>query len=145
MDQQALTSVLAWAAPIASTTIVAALTAQINVRAKRDEQTANDRHEATVAKRKAEDEWRRSVDERMAGQDTKIDLLLSAQCSQIRSDIIHKCHRYLDDLGMASVEEKQSLHTEYEDYQRLCIESSVENHFVDQLVARVMALPEREI
>lgn len=142
---ETITQFLSWAAPIASTVIITALTAQINARAKRDEQAANERHEATVAKRKAEDEWRRSVDERMSGQDMKIDMLLSAQCSQIRSDIIHKCHRYLDDLGMASVEEKQSLHAEYEDYQRLCAESSVENHFVDQLVARVMALPERNI
>lgn len=142
---ETLRAFLAWAAPIASALVVTALTAQINARVKREEESAKQRAEATDAKRKAEAEWRVSVDRRMVEQDEKIDLLLRAQCSQIRSDIIHKCHRYLDDLGKACVEEKQSLNEEYEDYQRLCRRLEVENHFVDQLVSRVMQLPERTI
>lgn len=142
---ETLRAFLAWAAPIASALVVTALTAQINARVKKEEESAKQRHEATDAKRKAEAEWRVNVDKRMVEQDEKIDLLLRAQCSQIRSDIIHKCHRYLDDLGKACVEEKQSLNEEYEDYQRLCRRLEVENHFVDQLVGRVMQLPEREI
>ena len=136
---------ISWAAPIASTVIVAALTAQINARAKREEIAANERHEETVAKRRAEDEWRRSVDERMARQDAKIDTLLDLQCSDTRSDIVHKCHRYLDDLGCASSEEKQALWSQHEDYKRICDANGIENHFIEQLVQRVMELPEREI
>ena len=142
---EALKAFLAWAAPIVSALVVTALTAQINSRVKKEEESAKLRAEATNEKRRTEAEWRSNVDKRMLEQDEKIDLLLRAQCSQIRSDIIHKCHRYLDDLGKACVEEKQSLNEEYEDYQRLCRRLGVENHFVDQLVHRVMGLPEREI
>lgn len=140
-----ITSFLGWAAPIASTVIVTALTAQIKARQDEAERKRDEAQAETDAKRRAEAEWRERISERLDDQDKKIGMLMSAQCSQIRSDIIHKCHRYLDDLGMAGVEEKQSLHAEYEDYQRLCAESDVENHFVDQLVTRVMALPEREL
>ena len=75
----------------------------------------------------------------------KMDVVLALQCSQMRSDITHKCHRYLDDLGRASTEEKQSLWAENEDYRRVCEANGIENHYIDTLVERVMGLPERSI
>lgn len=140
-----LDSFVTWAAPILSTLIIGAGQLWLNAKFKRaDEKRDKARIEAEKSA-KADEEWRSNVIQRMDVQDQRISTLLSAQCSQMRSDIIHKCHRYLDDMGCASVEEKQSLHAEYEDYQALCYSSGVENHFVDTLVVRTMDLPERDI
>ena len=99
----------------------------------------------TDAKRAAEAKWRDDVEQRLDQQDEKIDAVLKGQCTQMRSDIVHKAHRYLDDLGMASIEEKQAFWVEYEDYQLICEEYGIENHFVDELAKKVMELPEREV
>lgn len=136
---------LTWAAPIASTVIVTFLTAQINLRTKREEETREERHAENDARRKKEAEWRERVEQRLTEQDMKMDVVLALQCSQMRSDITHKCHRYLDDLGRASTEEKQSLWAENEDYRRVCEANGIENHYIDALVERVMELPERSI
>lgn len=133
-----LAPIVTWAAPIASTLIITWLTALINRRmdeSKRDAKREEDERRA----------WRASVDQRLQDQDGKIDTLLDLSCSQNRSDVVHKCHRYLDDLGCASSEEKQALWAQHEDYKRICDANGIENHFVEQLVARVMELPEREI
>ena len=61
----------------------------------------------------------------------------------MRSDLIHRAHRYIDDLGCASTEEKNVFWAQYEDYQRLCKANDIENHFIDQLASRVMELPDR--
>lgn len=164
---------IAWAAPIASTIIVTAATASINSHIKRRDQVADERHAETEAKRRTEAEWRNSVDRRMdeqgaalqsvaddrtdwyswraeiikqmQTQDERIDTILKAQCSQTRSDIIHKCHRYLDDLGKASTEEKEALKAEHEEYSAMCEANDIVNNFVDLMVQRVMELPEREV
>ena len=133
MDVQPIVS---WMAPIASTVIVTAITAQIN--AKIDEDRSK-----TDAKRKAEAEWRDNIDVRLDKQDELIDTILAAQCSQMRSDILHKAHRYTDDLGCASTEEKQALWAEYEEYSAICDANSITNHFIDKLVNQVMQLPNR--
>lgn len=133
-----LAPIVTWAAPIASTLIITWLTALINKRMAESKQDA----EAEAKERKA---WRSSVDQRLTEQDGKIDTLLDLSCSQSRSDVVHKCHRYLDDLGCASSEEKQALWAQHEDYKRVCDANGIENHFVEQLVQRVMELPEREI
>lgn len=127
-----------WLATIASTLIITGCTALINrwiEQSKKDAQREEDERRA----------WRASVDERLHEQDRKIDTMLDLSCSQNRSDVVHKCHRYLDDLGCASSEEKQALWAQHEDYKRICDANGIENHFVEQLVARVMELPEREI
>ena len=98
----------------------------------------------TDAKRKAEAEWRDSIDRRLDQQDGRIDTILTAQCSQMRSDLIHRAHRYIDDLGCAGTEEKQSFWAEYEDYMRICDASNIVNHFIDNLAKQVMALPNRD-
>lgn len=164
---------IAWAAPILSTIIITAATASINAQAKKHERVAEERHQETEKKRKAEAEWRGEVDRlmqeqgdalksvandrddwytwraemiaRMQDQDNRIDTILQAQCTQMRSDIIHKCHRYLDDLGRASTEEKEALNAEHENYTAMCAANDIVNNFVDKLVERVMQLPEREI
>lgn len=164
---------IAWAAPIVSTIIVTAATASINSHIKRRDQVADERHAETEAKRKTEAEWRESVDMRMQeqgealqsvaddrtdwyawraeiiqqmqAQDDRIATVLQAQCSQMRSDIIHKCHRYLDDLGKASTEEKEALKAEHDEYAAMCAANDIVNNFVDLMVQRVMDLPERTV
>lgn len=136
---------IAWAAPIASTIIVTAATASINSHIKRRDQVADERHAETEAKRRAEAEWREGITARLDQQDGRIDAILKAQCSQTRSDIIHKCHRYLDDLGKASTEEKEALKAEHEEYSAMCEANDIVNNFVDLMVQRVMELPERKV
>lgn len=133
-----LAPVVQWAAPIASTLIVTWLTALIN-------KWMSEGKKEREREERERKEWRASVDDRLKDQDGKIDTLLDLSCSQNRSDVVHKCHRYLDDLGCASSEEKQALWAQHEDYKRICDANGIENHFVEQLVQRVMELPEREI
>lgn len=71
--------------------------------------------------------------------------MLKSQVTQMRSDCLHRIHRYLDDLGCASTEEKDAFWAEYQEYCALCEQYGIENSFVDELAKRVMALPEREI
>lgn len=99
----------------------------------------------TDAKRAAEAEWREHVVTRLDKQDGRIDTILTAQCSQMRSDIVHKCHRYLDDLGKASTEEKDALKAEHDEYSSVCAANEITNNFVDMMVQRVMELPERDV
>ena len=75
----------------------------------------------------------------------KVSRSVKEQAAQIRSDIVHKCHRYLDDLGRASTEEKEALADEHKQYSEFCDDLEMENNFIDELVARVMELPEREL
>lgn len=165
----AITSVLAWVAPIASTVLTTYAVALIN----RGERKRDEARAETDAKRESEREWRADVDrlmreqgaalqsvaddrsdwyawraeviEQMRAQDDRIDTVLQAQCTQMRSDIIHKCHRYLDDLGKASTEEKEALKAEHGEYTALCKANGIVNSFVDIMVERVMELPEREV
>lgn len=106
--------------------------------AKMDEARAD-----TERKRQTEAEWRDSIDRRLDDIEGKQNRSIAIQAAQIRSDIVHKCHRYLDDLGRASTEEKESLHDEHEQYSQFCDDLELENNFIDNLVERVMALPER--
>ena len=133
MDAQ---PIVAWAAPIASTLVITWLTALINRRM--DESKKESESEA-----KERREWRSGVDRRLDGQDAKIEAILRGQTTQMRSDLIHKAHRYVDDLGCAGIEEKQAFWAEYEDYQRICDANNIVNHFVDQLAQLVMELPDR--
>ena len=131
-----ITPIIAWAAPIASTLIITWLTALINgwvSESKKDK-------ERDESERKA---WRAGVDQKLKDQDGKIDAVLQAQCSQIRSDILHKAHRYIDDLGCASTEEKKALWAEYKDYMSICDANNITNHFIDNLANQVMELPNR--
>lgn len=138
-------SIATWLAPIISTIIITAATASINAQVKHHELIAEERHSETEAKRKAEKEWQESVIKRLDKHDELMDTILTAQCSQMRSDIIHKCHRYLDDLGCASIEEKDALKAEHDEYSAVCAANEITNNFVDMMVQRVMELPERDV
>lgn len=136
---------IGWLSPILSTIIITAATASINAHIKRRDKVADERHAETEAKRKTEAEWRDKVVRRLDKQDETINTILTAQCSQMRSDIVHKCHRYLDDLGRASIEEKNALKAEHDEYSAVCEANGIVNSFVDMMVQRVMDLPEREV
>lgn len=166
-------SIISWLASILSTIIITIATVSINAQAKKHERVAEERHQETEKKRKQEAEWRNDVDRmmqeqgdalksvandredwyawradmiaQMQAQDSRIDTILQAQCTQMRSDVLHKCHRYLDDLGCASTEEKEALNAEHQEYAEMCEANDIVNSFVDKLVERVMQLPEREI
>lgn len=131
-----LTPVITWVSSIVSALIITALTAQINAHTKRREQREDEEREERAA-------WREKVVDRLDEQDEKMHAVLDAQCTQMRSDITHKIHRYMDDLHCASTEEKQSLYTEYEVYCDICEKHGIENHFVEQLINQVMNLPDR--
>ena len=133
-------------------TLVALGQRKLNQRMDEGEAKRNDAKADTDAKRAAEAQWRADTDKRMAdfeqvlvSQDKNIGLVLRGQITQMRSDIIHKAHRYLDDLGCASTEEKDAFNAEYEEYCMLCKAANVENDFVDTLHQQVMALKGREI
>lgn len=133
-----------WLAPILSTLITTGGLAIINAKlavgeAKRDEARAEAKE-----KRKADAEWRESMDKRMDDQDEKIMSILESQCTQMRSDILHKIHRYMDDLGCASIEEKDALRAEHKDYEKICKMYGIENEFINGLVQQVMSLPTRD-
>ena len=134
---------LAWMAPIAATLVTLAGQLWLNERFKLADQKRDQARAETDKKRAAEAEWREKVVKRLDKQDETIDTILTAQCSQMRSDLIHRAHRYIDDLGCAGTEEKQSFWAEYEDYIRICDANNVVNHFIDNLAKQVMALPNR--
>lgn len=125
-------------------TIVALGQRRLNMRMDEGEAKRNQAKADTDAKRAAEAEWREHVVTRLDQQDERIETILTAQCSQMRSDILHKAHRYIDDLGCASTEEKEALWAEWEDYSATCDANNITNHFIDKLANQVMALPNRE-
>lgn len=139
----AITSFVAWAAQIASAVIVTALTAQIKARQNAAERKRDEAQAETEAKRKAEAEWRERVDGRLDRQDEKIAAVLKGQTTQMRSDLVHRAHRYIDDLGCAGMEEKDAFWAEYEDYCEICKQHGIKNSFVDRLARQVMELPDR--
>lgn len=136
--------VVGWLAPIASTLIVCAGQLALNARFKRADEKRDAEKAETDAKRKAEAEWRDSMTKRLDKQDERIDAVLQGQVTQMRSDVTHKIHRYMDDLGCASTEEKNSLDEEYKLYCLLCDKYGIENDFVANMMEQVMALPSRK-
>lgn len=131
-----VTPVIAWLAPIVSTLIITWLTALINRRM--DESKKDQEREETERKT-----WRSGVDKKLKDQDEKIDSLMLGQTTQMRADITHKIHRYMDDLGCASTEEKNSLNSEYEVYCQICEKYGIKNDFVAHMMEQVMELPSR--
>lgn len=135
--------IVAWAAPVAATLVTAAGQLALNSRFKQADERREMARLETTEKRAAEAEWRERIESRMNTQDGKIDALVVAQASTMRSDVLHKIHRYMDDLGCASTEEKQALYAQWRDYKSLCDTHNIKNEFVDGLVEQVMNLPNR--
>lgn len=125
--------------------VVVVVTALTNQHMKERDRKADERHEEAEAERKRRDAWLEGMSARVAKLEEIVKVILELQCSQTRADIIHKCHRYNDDIGKASYEEKESLRAENDDYRAVCEENGIENHYIDRLVERVMELPEREV
>ena len=122
----------------------------LNRRFKLADEKRDEARSGTEKKRQEEQEWRNHMDRRMDDLDNRVDeildtqgVILDTQCAQTRSDILHKVHRYIDDLGCASIEEKSALKAEHQNYQRICKENDIENEFIDGLVEQVMNLPSR--
>lgn len=106
----------------------------------------------TDAKRETEAKWREDIERKMdefeaklAEMNDKANATLRGQLTQMRSDTVHKAHRYLDDLGCASTDEKQAFDAEYQEYAGLCDAYGIENEFVENLHKQVMALPGRDV
>lgn len=99
-------------------------------------QRMDERHKETERKRRAEAEWREDVEHRLTRQDEKISAVLKGQTTQMRSDLIHRAHRYLDDLGKASTDENNAFNDEYRDYCAICDAYDIENNFIDELARR---------
>ena len=145
MNEQVYTALVFPLLLLVGQALVALGQRKLNMRMDEGEAKRNQARADTDAKRVAEAEWRECVVKRLDKHDELMDTILTAQCSQMRSDIIHKCHRYLDDLGCASIEEKDALKAEHDEYSAVCAANEITNNFVDMMVQRVMELPEREV
>ena len=114
---------------------------------KRDEARAE-----AEAKHIEEAKWREDMERRMddfekvlESMSKKIDATLIGQLTDMRTDIVHKAHRYLDDLGCASTDEKNAFDAQYKTYAQLCEENDIKNDFIRTLHEQVMALPGRTV
>ena len=133
------TSFLGWVAPIASTVIVTALTAQIKARQDAAERKRDEAQAETEAKRRAEAEWRERVEGSVAGIDAKLDVLNEATQTTMRTTLLHYIEKYLT-RGWVTPEERASLMDMHRKYAALNA-----NGFIDGYMARVAELPDREI
>lgn len=138
-----------WAAPIAAAVLTClgqALVAmgqrRINLRMDEEERKHTEARAKTEEKRRLEAEWRESIDTRLKEQDEKMDAVISAQCTQMRSDLVHRAHHYVGVAGCASMDEKQSFYAEWQEYTNLCAAHGIQNSFIDNIVKQVMALPD---
>lgn len=135
----AITGFLGWAAPIASTVIVTALTAQIKARQDAAERKRDEAQAETDAKRKAEAEWRERVEGSVAGIDAKLDVLSEATQTTMRTTLLHYIEKYLT-RGWVTPEERASLMDMHRKYAALNA-----NGFIDGYMRRVAELPDKEI
>lgn len=134
---------VAWAAPIVAALATCAGQLALNARFKMADEKRDFARAETQAKRDAEAAWRDSVEARLSEQDGKIDAVLRGQTTQMRSDLVHRAHRYIDDLHAASTDEKQAFWAEYEDYVAICEANGITNSFIDNIAQQVMDLPNR--
>ena len=128
----ALTPVIAWAAPILSTLVITWLTAVINRRM--DESKKDSEREATERK-----EWRARVNDSIKDVDAKLDVLTDATQTTMRTTLLHYCEKYLT-RGWVTPEERASLMDMHTKYSKLNA-----NGYIDGYMARVAQLPDREI
>ena len=135
----AFTSFLGWAAPIASTVIVTALTAQIKARQDAAERKREEAQAETEAKRRTEAEWRERVEGSVAGIDAKLDVLNEATQTTMRTTLLHYIEKYLT-RGWVTPEERASLMDMHRKYAALNA-----NGFIDGYMRRVAELPDKEI
>jgi hypothetical protein len=126
--EEMIVGVAGWLGPILSTCITVYVAAMVRSgEAKRDEARAE-----TDAKRRAEAQWRESVD-------AKLDALGDATQTTMRANLIHFCEKYLE-RGWVTPEERASIWDMHHKYSALNA-----NGFIDTYIRRVMELPDREI
>ena len=135
----AITGFLGWAAPIASTVIVTALTAQIKARQDAAERKRDEAQAETEAKRRAEAEWRERIGGSVADIDAKLDVLNEATQTTMRTEILHLVEKFLT-RGWITPEERASLFDMHKKYAALNA-----NGFIDSYIERINHLPDREI
>lgn len=123
---------LAWFAPVLSTIIITIVSASINAQVKHHEMIAEERHNETEAKRKAEKEWQASV----IG---KLDSLTDATQTTMRATLLHYIEKYLT-RGWLTPEERAALVDMHGKYSALNA-----NGLIDGYMARIATLPDREI
>lgn len=164
---ETLAPIIGWIAPILSTIIITAATASINSHMKRHDELAAERHAETEEKRKADAEWRDTVDKLLAkqsealehvaqdredwyawrkdmvklmdSQDGKLDNLTDATQTTMRTTLLHYIEKYLT-RGWLTTEERSSLNDMHEKYAALNA-----NGFIDGYMRRIESLPDREI
>lgn len=136
-------NVIAWLAPIASALVICMGQLWLSGQFKRADQKRDDARIQDEVRRRESDKWKYRIESKMSEQDGILETVLEAQCTQMRADITHKIHRYMDDLGCASPEEKESLRNEYEVYCDICSKHKITNHFVERMMEQVLALPDR--
>ena len=127
-----------------SSVVVVVATAIVNQRMKERDRVLDERHEETEKERQRRDSWREGMSSRVGRLETVLDVILELQLSQMRSDLVHRAHRYVDDRGAASTEEKDVFWQQYQDYIRLCDAHGKDNNFIDRLAQQVMDLPTRD-
>ncbi len=150
---------LAWLSPILAAIAICAGQAIVKLGqdslARKMDEGERKRDEARAeaeAKRIEEAKWREDMERRMAdfekvleSMNKKMDATLKGQLTDMRTDIVHKAHRYLDDLGCASTDEKNAFDAQYKTYAQLCEENDIKNDFIRTLHEQVMALPGRTV
>ena len=124
--------IIQWLAPILSTIIVTAATASINAQVQRSQRVADERHAETEAKRATEAAWQQSVT-------AKLDSLTDATQTTMRTTLLHYVEKYLT-RGWVTPEERASLYDMHQKYSALDA-----NGYIDGYIARVMALPDKEV
>lgn len=146
--EEIIKAIAQWLAPIVGT----AITAYIAVVQRNGEQKRDSAVVAADEQRRIEQEWREDMERRMAdfekvleSMNKKMDATLKGQLTDMRTDIVHKAHRYLDDLGCASTDEKNAFDAQYKTYAQLCDENDIKNDFINTLHDQVMALPGRTV
>ena len=164
---EALAPIIGWLAPMLSTIIITFATASINSHMKKHDELAAERHAETEEKRKADAEWRETVDkllmeqaealkhvaedradwyawrtamvERLDAQDKKLDALTDATQTTMRTSLLHYIEKYLT-RGWITPEERASLIDMHNKYAALNA-----NGFIDGYMSRIAKLPDREI
>lgn len=129
---------------VLTTLAIAAGSALIALGQRRMERKMDEQETKAADEQARRDSWREGMSARTGRLEAIIDTILELQLSQMRSDLVHRAHRYVDDRGAASTEEKDVFWQQYQDYIRLCDAHGKDNNFIDRLAQQVMDLPTRD-
>lgn len=134
-----ITAIIQWLAPILSTVIIAAATASINMQVSKAQRSADERHEETERKRKAEAEWRDEIAERISVIEDRLTLSTEAQQTTMRATLVHNFEKYYE-RGWLTPEERASWCDMHDKYSAMGF-----NGLIDTYRMKLDGLPDREI